>query len=66
MSNSDYAVMQWTVEAGLGFGGLPNPATLRPEERIVDLLEDHDELTKQNQPYWIALTDRIQGLYTSY
>jgi hypothetical protein len=63
MSNSDYAVMQWTVEAGLDFGVLPKPGALRPEEPIVDRLRANDELTQHDRPYWAALAARLEATY---
>jgi|BarGraNGADG00212_2_1021979.scaffolds.fasta_scaffold24360_2 hypothetical protein len=55
--------MQWTVEAGLGFGVLPIAGTLRPKEQVLDLLRANDELTQQDRPYWAALDARLEATY---
>ena len=55
--------MQWTVEAGLGFGVLPIAGTLLPEEQILDLMRANKELTQQDRPYWAALDARLEATY---
>ncbi len=63
MENWDELLSRWTIEAGLGFGGLPDPATLRPQMPVIDLLRAHEELTRQNPGYWASLDARYDTIY---
>jgi hypothetical protein len=69
MDTWDELLTRWTIEAGLGFDRLPDPATLRPKVpladvlRGVDVLRANEELTRQNPDYWAALDARRGPTY---
>ncbi len=63
MENWDELLSRWTIAAGLGFGGLPDPATLRPQMPVADVLRANDELTRQHSDYWAGLDARYDVMY---
>ncbi len=61
MKQPEYPISEWTISAGLDFGGLPKAANLRPEFPVIDLLRAHEVLTRQHRLYWAALDARFDG-----